>query len=228
MATVSKFEAVNLPNVPKRNRESVQSFIESIDYLQMLRSIRNGSEARARSRATQSRLGIEVLQLSYAMSFEDAAEMARIHYRVENLFRSILRRPKGIPDSILNEGSHAAKAVAAEAGRGEALHAAQEKAKLVVAAELAKKREFPKEIATPLMASAGFLCGLKVLEDLDFPRQELYMANAMQRWAFIEQGFGIYLFDNAVPYLLAARENGNNGSPDDTSGDGGEASLGKA
>jgi hypothetical protein len=228
MATVSKFEAVNLPNVPKGNRESVQSFIEGIDYLQMLRSIRSGSDARALSRATQSRFGVQVLQLSYARSFEGAAEMARIHYRAENLFRSILRKPKRTPDSILNEGSHAAKAVAAAAGRGEAFNAAQEKTKLVVAAELAKKREFPKEIAMPLIASAAFLCGLKVLEDLNFPRQELYMANGIQRWAFIEQGFGIYLFDNAVPYLLAAMENGNNGSLDEESSGGGEASIGKA
>jgi hypothetical protein len=228
MATVAKFESVNLPGVPARNRENVQAFIEGIDHFQMLRSIGTGTEARARSRETQHRLEIPLLQLSYANSFEDAAVTAKQHYKTARFLRWLLRRPRMEPDSILYDGQNTAREAAFEAGRGEAFDAARDKARLVAADELSKRRKLPDEIALPIMNSAGFLCGLKTMEDLNFPGKSFYLAHAKLRWAFVEQGFGIYLFDYTMPYIIAARQNGDNGSTEGASRGGGRPSLGKA
>lgn len=228
MPKVSKFESLNLQRTPPRNRENVQSFIEGIDYLQILRSFPSGSGARSLSRATQQRLSIPVLQLSYARTFENAAEMAESHYRTRMFFRWLLRKPKGAPDSVMAEGLSMTKKVAAQAGRVGDLERVQGRARLVMEEELSKKRDFPDPISRPLAESAAFLAGLKILEDMDFPQKSLYLADAERRWAFIEQGFGIYLFDNSMPYLLCARENGNNGALGDSAGGRGTPSFGKA
>ncbi len=196
---VSKFERVELPNVPRGVADEVQAFIEGISADDMLSS---RAVRRRRQRGTR---------VFTATSLEAAIRKAERSYHLRLRLRRLLRMETPEPNSVMARAMETARTVAAASNRERAFLAAVDKAQFVAMKELSRKRPLDESITYPIATSAGLLAVLKALQGIDYPDSGALMAHAQQRWGFIERGFGICLYDRHIPYLFCARESGNDG-----------------
>jgi hypothetical protein len=200
---VTRFTELKFKSTPPKVAENVRKFIEEDISAYSLFDLRAFKRSMDLPEGTRLYTGINPM--------EALVKASKAHgYRA--LLRGIFTGRKPVLDDMLDEGSAAIYCAGIASGRSSDMEGAIIKANVIMFDALVTKLKPDGQDITPIQleicASAGLMAALKVLADVDFPYKVELNDHAQERWNFIDNGFGIYIYDRGIPYLYCVEKGG--------------------